>query len=169
MNKWKFATILFGVAVVVESLVLYNIFHFKGGSLSLPGVTFADGGDFIIAVGSWISDSNSGIIGEQRINTTEISCRQSRKLCIEARAYKGNIGNGNLLAQILEYQVKSWTPQEIVAVLDGRAATIEIHFHRTKKVVTMIESEKAEIEGARALPAYAHLGDGWEAIYGSRH
>src|SRR5262245_32336907 len=103
MNKWKIAAILFGVAVVVESLVLHNIFYFKGGSLNLPGAFFRDYGDDISAVGSWISDSNSGIIGEQRINTTEISCLQSRKLCIEARAYKGDIGSGNLLAQILEY------------------------------------------------------------------
>ena len=34
--------------------------------------------------------------------------------------------------------------------------------------ITMIESEKAEIEGARILPAYAHLGGGQEAIDASR-
>ena len=72
------------------------------------------------------------------------------------------------MAQLLEYEIKSWTPQEVVAILDGRAVTIEIRFDRVKKVVTMIESEKAEIEGARALPAYAHLGGVQEALDASR-
>ncbi len=169
-NNWKIAAILLGAVVIVESFILYDTFHFKGGSLSLPWGTpvFYDGGDYVSAQGSWISDSSNGIIAEQKINTTDISCLQSRGLCIEARAYKADSASGNLLAQKLEYEIKSWTPQEVVAVLDGRAGTIEIRFNRTKKVVTMTESEKAEIEGARALPAYAHLGGGTEAIEASR-
>ena len=169
-NHWRIATILFGIAIIVESFFLYNTLYFKGGSFSLPWGTpvFYDDGDYVSAQGSWISDSSNGKIAEQKINTTDISCLQSRGLCIEARAYKADGASGNLLAQALEYEIKSWTPQEVIAVLDGRAGTIEIRFDRTKKVVTMAESEKAEIEGARALPAYAHLGGGMEAIEASR-
>lgn len=169
-NSWKIAAIFFGIVVIVEGFILYDTFYFKGGSFGLPwgAAQFYDQGNYIGAGGSWISDSNSGIISEQPINTTDISCYQSRGICSEARAYKAKEGAENILAQLLEYEIKSWTPQEVVAVLDGRAGTIEIHFDRVKKVVTMIESEKAEIEGARALPAYAHLGGGQEAIDASR-
>ncbi len=170
-NNWKIAAILLGVVIVVESFILYDTFYSKGGNFSLPygnGATFYDNGNYITAGGSWVSDSENGIISGQPINTTEINCLQSRGFCTEGRAYKAKEGTENILAQILEYEIKSWTPQEVVAVLDGRAGTIEIHFDRTKKVVTMIESEKAEIEGVRALPAYAHLGGGQEAIDVSR-
>jgi len=170
-NKWKIVAILFGVIVVVESFVLYDTFYFKGGSFGLPygsGATFYDNGNYVSAGGSWISNSENGIISGQPINTTEINCFQSRGFCTEGRAYKAKEGTENILAQLLEYEIKSWTPQEVVAILDGGAGTIEIHFDRTKKVVTMIESEKAEIEGARILPAYAHLGGGQEAIDASR-
>jgi hypothetical protein len=72
-----------------------------------------------------------------------------------------------MLAQILQYEIRAWTPEEVVAVLDGGAATVEIRFDRTKQVVTMIETEKASTVQARRLPVYAHLGGGDEAMKAS--
>ncbi len=170
-NKWKVAIILLGIVVIVASFILYDTFYSKGGSFGLPygnGATFYDNGNYVSAGGSWVSDSENGIISEQPINTAEINCFQSRGFCTEGRAYKAKKGTENILAQILEYEIKSWTPQDVVAVLDARAGTIEIRFDRIKKIVTMTESEKAEIEGARVLPAYAHLGGGQEAMNASR-
>jgi hypothetical protein len=58
--------------------------------------------------------------------------------------------DNSILTQSFEYEIKSWTPQEITAVYDGAAGTFEIRIDRVKKVVTMIDTEKAEVEGARA-------------------
>ena len=68
------------------------------------------------------------------------------------------------MAQELEYEITSWTPQEIVAIMNGGTGTIELHFNRTSKIVTMVESESTKIKNVKSLPAYAHLGSGTEAI-----
>jgi hypothetical protein len=77
--------------------------------------------------------------------------------------------SGNWQAQLLQYEIKSWTPQLVVAASEGRAAVVEIRFDRTKQVVTMIETEKATLPQARRLPAYAHLGGGEEAMNAARN
>ncbi len=160
MKQEKSNIILLAVLIVAVA----GYFYFFKDQKRLPWGTpvFYDGGDYVSAKGSWISDSSNRIIAWQKINTTDVSCSKSRMLCIEARAFEAP--TGSLLSQKLEYEIRSWTPQEIVAVLDGLAGTIELRFDRTKKIVTMIDSEKAEIEGASTLPAYAHLGGGPEAV-----
>jgi hypothetical protein len=47
-----------------------------------------------------------------------------------------------------------------VAVLDGRAVTLELTFDRSNKVVTLVETQKA----AGKVPVHAHLGDGRWAV-----
>lgn len=165
-SLWKIATIFLGLIVVIESLIiLHNAFRSNTGSFGLPNYSFTDGGNYISAYGSWISDSRNGLFASIPVNTTNIECDQLRGICVEARAITDKkIVDNRILTQSLEYQIKSWTPQEITAVYEGRAGTFEIRIDKMKRVVTMIETEKAGIEGARALPAHAHLGDGQEAI-----
>lgn len=165
---WKTATIILAIVALGESYILFDTYYIKSGSIRLDW----NGGDIyeldsesrIIVSGSWIADSDNGVFAQyQQINASQILCDGSLGLCIEARAIKNPL-NDNLLVQILEYQIKSWTPQEVVAVYERRAGGYEIHLNRAKKAVTMIDYENEEIEGARTLPAYAHLGCGEEAM-----
>jgi len=168
--SFKVKILLMVIAVIAVLFIAAQVV--AGGQsvrVDLPASAFlySGGETYIGARGSWISDTDSGIFAESPINTVELSCDRSRGSCIEALAQK-NERNGNLVVQNWEYQIKSWTPEEIVATLGGRAVTIEIHFNRTKRVVTRIESEESAIEGARVLPAHAHIGDGDEAIQAAK-
>lgn len=164
-NIWKIVTIFLGVIVLVESFILYNAVSSITGSFDLPSYSFSDGGDYVSAYGSWVSDTVGGdslIATIHAINSTTIECDQARGICIEARAYTDKeIVDNRILTQCYEYKIKSWTPQEIIAVWGGPVATYEIRIDRVKKVVTIIE---AEVDGVRSLPAYAHLGNGDDAI-----
>jgi hypothetical protein len=73
-----------------------------------------------------------------------------------------------MLTQSFEYKITRWTAQEVGALYDGLAGAIEIKIDIPKKLVTMVETEKQGTEGARRLPAYAHLDDGAKAIEASK-
>jgi len=168
------------IATVMTSLLTSGVL-FSGLALSQPpqatctpslawgdSAQFSDSGDYVSALGSWVSDSADGIIRQIQINTVEVSCYRPQRVCNEARAMM-NDRSGNWQAQLLQYEIKSWTPELVVASSEGRAAVVEIRFDKTKQVVTMIETEKATLPQARRLPAYAHLGGGNEAMKMIRH
>lgn len=166
---WKAVLILLCGIVIVESFILYSGAQTSSTNIGLPWgePQFSDFGSYVGILGSWISDSPDGVITGQQFNTVDLSCDKNAGVCVEARAYKADITR-DLLVQKFEYQIKSWGQKEIVAILDARAGTIEIRFDRNKRLVTMIETDKPEIEGARLLPAYAHIGGGPEAMQASR-
>lgn len=161
--KWKYIVIFFGIIAIIEGAILYNQ---KTWGIDLPwqlGAQISDQENYISAQGSWISDSKNGFMNYV-FNTTDLACDQSRGTCFEARAYKAREGTSSLLVQRLEYQIKNWSVDEVVAVLDGLAATHEIKIDRIKKVVTWVGNEKPTAAGASKLPSYAHLGGGNEAM-----
>jgi hypothetical protein len=73
-----------------------------------------------------------------------------------------------MITQSFEYKITSWTAQEVSALSDGLAGTIAIKIDIPKKLVAMVETEKQGINGARRLPAYAHLDDGNKALEASK-
>jgi hypothetical protein len=160
--------ILIGLVAGAGILLLFVIFWTNQRvSISLPGADFSSAADYVRAHGSWIADTDFGIIHETPINTTEIKCYRSTGYCKESRSYKNDV-TGNMLSQSFEYKITNWTVQEISGVYDGLAGAIEIRIDIPKKLITMTETEKQGAEGARKLPAYAHLGDGTKALEAAR-
>ncbi len=149
----RIVVVALSILLAVESFVLY-----KTGIFDLTPYNFQATSDYVRAQGSWISDTNRGFIAETPVNAVEIFCDRTLGYCMEARAYKHRNLTGSLLSQLFQYKITRWTPEEVVALLDGGAGTIELRFDIRKKIVTMTEAEKTEHEGARELPAYAHLG-----------
>lgn len=151
------------IPTVILSLLLGGFIGYRlaENSVGLSSYSFSDfdPDNYANATGSWISDSPDGYFHDNPFQTSEISCYKSRGFCIEARALK-NPSTNNILAMNLEYEIKTWQPDKVVASLDGSAATIEITFDRKKKIVTLVETEKPEAAGASRLPVYAHLDDG---------
>jgi hypothetical protein len=149
--------------IVILSLLFGGGLGYRLGnpSLGFPSYSFSDFNpdEFAYAVGSWVSDSPEGYFHDHPFQTSEISCYRFQALCIESRALL-NRGTNNIFALTLQYQVKTWQPEKVVAVLDGSAVTIEITFDRNNKVVTVVETQKA----AGTVPVYAHLGDGRWAV-----
>jgi hypothetical protein len=137
-------------------------------SLAWASAQFSDSGDYVSAMGSWVPDSAGGIVRDIRINTVEVSCFRPQRICNEARAMM-NERSGNWQAQLLQYEIKSWTPELVVATYEARAGALELRFDRTTKLVTMIDTENPSLPGARRLPAYAHLGGGNEAMNAPRN
>lgn len=154
--KTRASVIILSVIVLVESFALYKSFFW------LPVFNFQVGADYIRVVGSWIEDAGGGVIGDSPLNTAEIYCYKDRGICLEARSYKSELAK-LFVGQLLEYKIVQWSPDEVVAILDGGAGTMEIHFDMKRKVVTLVDSENPELEGARKLPAYAHMGHGRDA------
>lgn len=163
-KKIKFLIGFLIIIVLGQGWFIYSILSSATGPFGLPVYNFYSAEDYIGVTGSWVADSDDAYFKDFPIQTSEINCYKSRGFCFEARALKDSTYTGHLLASLLEYEIKSWEPNKVVAVLDGRAATIELTFDTVKKVVTFVRSEKAEIEGAAKLPSYAHMDDGQKAI-----
>ena len=161
-------TYIVAVSIIAGVILLVAlILRLKPGEMiTLPAADFVSSDGYVIAHGSWVADTNFGVISAAPINTTEIKCYQSTGHCTESRSYK-NDATGNMLTQSFEYKITSWTPQEVSARYDGLAGAIELKIDLPKKLVTMVETEKQGIEGARRLPAYAHLDDGTKALEAS--
>lgn len=132
-------------------------------NVSLPLHHFSSGDGYVSVIGSWVADTEAGVIYAEPVQTSEITCTQATGVCIEARAVQNSM-SGNLLAMNFEYKISKWTLQEVIAVHDARAGTIELRFDLVKKIVTYIETEKGEIPGAAKLPFYAHMDDGSVAM-----
>jgi hypothetical protein len=148
-------------------LVLLSLRLKPGETITLPAADFVSSEGYVIAHGSWVADTNFGVISEAPINTAEIKCYQSTGYCSESRSYK-NDATGDMITQSFEYKITSWTAQEVSALSDGLAGTIAIKIDIPKKLVAMVETEKQGINGARRLPAYAHLDDGNKALEASK-
>lgn len=150
------------ILVAVSLVVGIAIGKFIGeSSFGLPGYQFYTKADYVRVQGTWIADSQNSTFTENTFRTSEISCYRDRALCLEARAIKAD-ATGNILAMVLEYEVKVWDSDKTIAVLDAAAAVIEIKFDKIKEVVTLIATEKSENKDTRQLPSYAHLDDGWK-------
>jgi hypothetical protein len=162
-------TYIVAVSIIAGIILLVVlILRLKPGeTITLPAADFVSSDGYVIAHGSWVADTNFGVISTTPINTTEIKCYQSTGYCNESRSYK-NDATGNMLSQSFEYKITSWTAQQVNALYEGLAGTIELKIDIPKHLVMMVETEKQGIEGARRLPAYAHLDDGTKAIEASK-
>lgn len=134
-----------------------------GQPLILPPYMFSGGADYIFVQGTWIGDTpdRSSYWRDFSLQTSEINCHRVRKTCLEARAawYKDM-----MFAYLLEYNIREWDEDKVVAVDDGRVATIELRVDIKKQVVLLTRTEKPELPNASKLPEYAHLDDGMKAI-----
>ncbi|MBI5190998.1 MAG: hypothetical protein HZA22_10010 [Nitrospirae bacterium] len=159
-NPWKAVIVLLGSIVLIESFVIYNTYCSITGSFGLPAYSFFNSEGHVRAYGSWIPETTHGVIADIPINSTTIECYESLGICIEARAFTDKKVDNRILTEAYLYDIKSWSPQEIIAVRGSN----EIRIDRVKEVVTFIEMENVEVEGARSLYASAHLGNGEDAI-----
>jgi len=135
-----------------------------GQPLNLPAYNFDGGTDYIYAQGTWIGDTpgrDYTYWHDHALQTSEIYCYRLRKTCFEARAvWIKDI----MLSNLLEYNIREWDQEKVIAVLDGSVATIELKFDLKKQVVLLTHTEKPELQIPRKLPDYAHLDNGMKAI-----
>lgn len=162
-SRLKPLLIAVSLLAVIEGFIIYKNHSSVTGSFTLPPYDFYSTDDYIRAYGSWISESAGGTITAGPVNTTELSCYQPRALCIEARASKMK-DTGQIVAQRIDYKIKKWTPEEVVATYQDKNTTVELHLDRVRKVVTSIEIEKGTAEKPSKFPYYAHMEDGKKAI-----
>jgi hypothetical protein len=147
LGRWVAATFLI-------SLVACRTVRPAAECFEFPSFDFHASPDSVGASGSWIPDSQDGIIAKNPIQTSDVFCTKQSSMCTEARTWL-NLGTNHLLAQTLYYRVRSWNTTEVVATLDGATNTIEMRFHLKNKAVVMNETPP----GARS-PFHAHMDDG---------
>jgi len=79
-------------------------------------ITVLDG--YVTAEGTWTSDKfvdkSSKILFPQQ--TSKIVCQLDKKQCLESRAIISHTGNPYLMADLIEYDIKSWTKDSIIFV-----------------------------------------------------
>ena len=134
-----------------------------GQPSTLPSYIFDGGAGYIYAQGTWIGEtpSRDPYWRDYAFQTSEINCYRVRKTCLEARAVWIK---DMMLSYLLEYNIREWDQEKVIAVLDGSAATIELKFDLKKQVALLTQTEKPELPNPRKLPVYAHLDDGMKAI-----
>src|SRR5262249_26720019 len=118
------------------------------------------GAETIQIRGSWVLESGA----KTNRNTVELSCDKNRHTCLQASAIKNN-ANGYLGVTAIEYQIKKWSPEQVIATIEGPAERTRIHICRLKQVVTSAPWEKP-VNSAARLPIYAHLDDDGKSVAG---
>jgi hypothetical protein len=96
-----------------------------GQPLILPPYIFDGGANYIYAQGTWIGDtpSRDPYWRDYALQTSEINCYRVRKTCLEARAVWIK---DMMLSYLLEYNIREWDQDKVIAVSDWGAATIEL-------------------------------------------
>jgi hypothetical protein len=154
------ATLMFLWALMVLAI---DIPSAMGQPSILPPYRFDGGPDYIFAEGSWIGDTpaRDPYWRDFAFQTSTIRCDRVRMTCLEARA---SWKSGVMFSKLVEYNVRQWDQDKVIALLDGMAATIELRFDLKKQVIVLTHDEKPELHSPRRLPAFAHLDDGTKAI-----
>lgn len=148
--------ILFGVVVF-----LIGLFYFNQEEIQLPPYYFTDGGDFIIAKGSWLSDTKLS----DKAQTVQIHCQQDWGYCIETIASIGHVG-GNLLSIWTEFwKIKEWNEDKILFYENSTATCVNYNYSVDRKNQTITNTRTTKLpkgkfcEDISEEPIFQHLGN----------
>lgn len=156
--------LLFGVGVILILYVGMFIGSYNYGSIILPSYSFVDGGNFIIAKGSWLSDTKLS----DKAQTVQIHCHKEWGHCAETIASTGFVVG--MLTIFTEYwKVKEWEQDKILFYENSSADCVNYNYYldRKNQTITSIRTTKnpkpsGGILGCEAIqddPIYMHLGD----------
>ena len=130
-------------------------------SIILPPFTFKDEDDSIFAEGAWIFKSPEELFYKHPINSAVILCSKVDNSCEETRErLDGRFGAIVLASEVINYEIKEWNDEQVIATADLPVAVNEIRINRPKQSVIQIRTEKPSIENAAAQPFIRELGDG---------
>ncbi|MEK7199767.1 MAG: hypothetical protein AAB212_07605 [Bacteroidota bacterium] len=87
-----------GLLVAAFAIIIILCVSETKPPVSLPSHSFTDGGNFIIAKGSWISDTKLS----DQAQTVQVHCQEDWGYCVETIAAIGHAG-GNMLTIWTEY------------------------------------------------------------------
>lgn len=172
MNKNVVIVALIFLAIIESAVITlfwktWNI----SSQISLPSYSFNTIQGSVFASGSWIVDRPADSDDDFAAETIYLICHPESRICEETQAFitKGSSPWSSSLGGItISYDVISWTNNELVAQIDGRAAVIKLVIDFGHQTVTKEIREKAEIESSAPLPFIYHLGDGIEYLNGKR-
>lgn len=98
--------------------------------VSLPPYSFTDGGNFIIAKGSWLSDTKLS----DKASTVQVHCQADWGYCVETIAAIGHAG-GNMLTIYTEYwKIKEWGEDKILFYENSSATCVNYNYSVDKKI-----------------------------------
>ena len=148
--------LLGGVFIII--IILCILLESKP-SVSLPSYSFTDGGNFIIAKGSWLSDTNLS----DQAQTVQIHCQEG--YCVETIAAIGHAG-GNMLTIWTEYwKIKEWGEDKILFYENSSATCVNYNYSVDRKNQTVLSKRKTKwkkgkhCEDISKDPIFLHLGD----------
>lgn len=122
-----FSALLLCLAALVGlgSMVTNKVPVALGYRASVSSVA-VDGSGLVTAEGTWVIKSNVRVNGNYSafpLQTSKIECWKHKRQCVEAKAYifPGN-KNNTLVADLITYEIESWSPTAIVMYENGACA-----------------------------------------------
>jgi len=150
--------VLFG-GICIAVAILYVKLG-TSSPVSLPSYSFTDGGNFIIAKGSWLSDTKLS----DQAQTVQIHCQQEWGYCIETIASIGHAG-GNMLTIWTEFwRIKEWGEDKISFRENNSAMCVNYNYSIDRKNQTITSTRTTKLpkigcEEISEAPIFSHLGD----------
>lgn len=151
--------ILFGTICIVVA-ILYTKLE-TASPVGLPPYSFTDGDNFIIAKGSWLSDTKLS----DKASTVQVHCQADWGYCVETIAAIGHAG-GNMLTIWTEYwKIKEWGADKILLYENSSATCVNYNYSIDRKNQTITSSRTTKLprgkycEDISDAPIFLHLGD----------
>jgi hypothetical protein len=113
----SFAAAVSGLTVILNLYVDTKV----AVALGLKATVIKTGDNYVSAEGTWTrSGSAEGSSMGDPLQTSHIECNKAEQRCTEARA---SVAGNVLMADVVEYDIESWTASSIVLRLDAPCAT----------------------------------------------
>ena len=125
---------VFVFVVVLMSLYADSKVPFLGDSR----VSVRGSGGYVTAQGTWTSNAQSDPLSQILFpqQTSKIVCQLNKRQCVESRAMISHFGGSHLMADLIEYDIKSWTKDSIVFFTDGMCYHEIYTFDLNSKTIT---------------------------------
>lgn len=153
--RWKLLTIL----LILDFFYLAWMYDYsEKHSLIMPTYFFHDGGDWVTAEGTWLSDTKLADASQ----TTQLSCRKNDGYCHEVIAA---IRRGFLSLYDTYWEIENWAPEKITFKENNSAICVSYNYFIDLKneTVTSIRTTKTpKLEGCEDImnePIHMHLGN----------
>jgi hypothetical protein len=112
-----------------------------------PAIFFSDTGNRISINGAWlppIINSENRSPARTLLTNSDIICDRVKNICQESRATIRFLDDRNMSmnAFMVEYSIKEWDNEFIIATVNWPVRTDELRINRRKKSATLIQTEK---------------------------
>ncbi len=137
------------VVIVFVLLVALNSYTDAQVPVALsPFVSVTEGGNSLVqAKGTWIQEGNrTASKFDTPLQTSSITCYREQGRCLEARASVSTFALNSLMADLVEYEIESWSDTTIVFKEDSLCPATIFTIDRKTKTVNGVKYSPKEFD-----------------------